>query len=97
MGRSYIPTYRIEYRDNTMHPMAGSHIIAYDFKRDGKPTDDKAEAIRKKINSSFAPGGTNYDLSKLHGVLIHVQRLHIVRQSSGETVAKSTAPMFEVV
>ena len=97
MGTSYIPTYRVEYRDSTMHRHAASKWLTYDYKRHGKPTDAKAEDMRKMLNTSFAPGGVNFHASKATGVLIHVNRLKIVRQADNAVMGEAVAPMFEAV
>lgn len=97
MGRSYTPTFRVEYYDNTMHPLATPRTLMYDYKRHGKPTAARAEDMRQMLNKSFAPGGVNFHASQAAGVVIHVTRLKIVRQSCTTVVAEARAPMFEVV
>jgi hypothetical protein len=97
MGRSFTPTYRVEYRTNNMHPNAPSNWLTYDYKRHGKPTAAKAEDMRKRLNTSFDRDGINFHVSKAAGVVLHVTSLKIVHQESTEVVAEATAPMFEVV
>jgi hypothetical protein len=98
MGRSYTPTYRVEYRDNTMTRWTTPpHWLTYDSKRHGRPSNAKAEAIRVSLNASFGPDGVNFHVSQAAGVVIHVTKLWIVRQADGEVVGAATAPMFEVV
>ena len=97
MGRSYKLKYYVTYRDNTMSPAMNDNWITYDSKRHGKPTDAVAENIRKKLNESFAPDGVNYHVSTARGVVIHVTKLKIIRQSDDAVMGEATAPMFEVV
>ena len=96
MGRSCTPTFRVEYRDNTLRHFQAPHWLTYDYKRHGKPDDAKAEAIRVSLNASFGPGGVNWHVSTARGVVIHITRLDIVRQADGEIVGTATAPMFEI-
>jgi hypothetical protein len=97
MGRSYTPKYRVEYRDNTMNRLGTDRILSYDAKRYGKPTDAKAEDLRRALNKSFNVGGVNWHVSEAAGVVVSVNRLRIINQRSGQVVAESNAPMFEVV
>jgi hypothetical protein len=83
MGRSYTPTFRVEYN--------GGAQMCWDSKRDGRPTEANLDAWRDGYNASFQPGGVNGHLA---GYRIGAARL--VRQATGEVVAEVAAPMFEV-
>ena len=108
MGRSYTPKYRVEYRDNsmflpitreaprcripTMHPARMSWP-----KHLGKPDNAKAEDLRRKMNQSFQPGDVNAHVSNALGVVVHIYRLWVIEQKTGQWVAEANAPAFEVV
>ena len=93
MGKSYTPTFRVEYRDNTRK---NGHMT-WDCKRDGRPTVANLEKWRQGYNESFNPGGVNFGVSQAVGVVIHIVSAKLIRQATGETVAETTMPMFEVV
>lgn len=92
MGRVVTPTYRVEVRMNvgSMTP------FCWDCRRDGRPTVKNLEAWRQKYNQSFQPGGVNGP-RKADDVILHISRAKVIRQSTGEVVAETVAPMFEVV
>lgn len=93
MGRVVTPTYRVEYRVNS-----GYHTLqCWDSKSYGRATEANLEKWRQALNKSFAPGGVNYHVSEDNGVVVHVSSAKIIRQSTNEVVAKTKAPMFEVV
>jgi hypothetical protein len=91
MGRSITPKYSIEYKTNR----PASYIAAsYDLKFHGKPTDEKAEAIRVHMNDSFKVGVANEHLAGDH--IFKVTILHNTGALDGEIAAESSNPMFEV-
>ena len=100
MGRSYTPKYRVEYRDNTMFshgvPSLYPQSMAWDTKRDGKPTNANLEKWRKAYNESFNTGGVNFHASQGTGVIIHIYKAWIIEQKTGAWVTQTDAPMFEV-
>jgi hypothetical protein len=97
MGRSYTPTFRVEYRDQKgWHDQAWSDPLGRTQLRKD-PTDAQAEEWRKTMNRSFDLGGTNYHVSQATGILLHISEVRIIRQKTGKVVATAKMPMFEVV
>lgn len=94
MGHSYTPTYRVEYHDNTRPALV--NMTSWD-RDNGRPTVTNLEKWRVGMNQSFNPGGANWHISEGCGVVAHIHKARIVRQSTGETVAETTMPAFEVV
>ena len=92
MGKSYTPTFRVEYQDNT-----GSNHMAWHSKRDGRPTVANLEKWRQEYNKSFNIDGVNFHASMHCGVIIHINKAKLIRQSTGEVVAETVMPVFEVV
>ncbi len=90
MGRSTTPTFVARTTDQT-----GTHVVAWNFKTYGKPTDAKAEAFRTKLNESFQPGGVNEHCLTREGAIIHTSKVEVVRQANNEIVAQATMPTFE--
>jgi len=43
------------------------------------------------------PGGVNFHVSDSRGVIAHISTVRVIRQSTGEVVAESNAPLFEVI
>ncbi len=101
MGKSYTPKYRVEYRDNTM--VVDMHVPTMHPGRIswpsnlGKPTNAKAEDLRRKMNQSFQPGDVNGHVSKSLDVVVHIYRLWVIEQKTGQWVAEANMPAFEVV
>lgn len=93
MGRIVTPTYRVETASN----IHGLQLSGWDCKRNGRPSDTRAENYRTTMNQRFLPGGVNFGISEASGVIVHLSEVRIVRQSSGEVVARAKAPRFEVV
>lgn len=91
MGRSYTPTYRVEYRDQK-----GWHIEAWIAKDRGRPTKDNIKRWRDAMHESFKPGGVNEQVTELYGFLPHISKARIIHQREAAIVAEFTAPMFEV-
>jgi hypothetical protein len=90
MSTTVTPRYRIEYWDQT-----GKHLCAWN---EGAPTAEKAENWRREMNVSFQPGGVNgHVVGMPGGFTLHVNRVHVVRQSDDWIVASARMPMFEVV
>lgn len=87
MGKSYTPKYRVEYRDQS-----GWHSQCWS----GRVSDKHAEDWRVAMNKSFQPGGNNAHISEAVGYVLHVSRVLIKNQRSGQTVARAVMPMFEV-
>ena len=88
MGKTITPTYYARYRDQ-----AGWHDIMWN----GRATDTKAEQMRRSLNTSFAHGGVNYGIPEMHGYIVHVSKVEIIRNDGrGRVVARANAPMFEV-
>ena len=92
MGRSTTLTFIAETTDQT-----GTYVITWNTKTHGKPTDENAARYRKGLNDSFLPGGVNEHVITREGAVIHTSKVKVIRQSSGEVVAKDYAPLFEVV
>jgi len=95
--RDYTPTYRVEFRTNLCESLYQMKLQSspWDCKRDGRPTADNAEKYRREMNQSFLPGGVNYHISESRNVIIHVNYVRIIRQSTNETVAEVKAPIFD--
>jgi len=92
MGRSVTPTYRVEVVTNVgrITPMA------WDCKRDGRPNQKNIDQWRVDINKSFQPDGVNWHVSESSGIVQHISKATVIRQSTHEVVAVSEMPMFEV-
>lgn len=88
MGKSYTPTYRVEYRDQT-----GLHSECWK----GRATAQRLEAWRQARNTSLGHGGVNYHLSLAVGLIVHVSWARLIRQSTREVVAEVRQPLFEAV
>ena len=104
MGRSYTPKYRVEYRvqyhDNTMFIKGIPTIYPARMswpRHLGKPTDAKAEDLRRTMNKSFQPGEVNAHVSNALGVVIHIYMLWVIEQKTGQKISEANAPAFEVV
>lgn len=99
MSRDYIPTYRVEYKDNyTDAALDYWHPMVWDVKRGyGKPTADNLENWRVALNESFKRGGVNYHISERRGILIHITHARSLPDDTDAIVASVTMPMFEVV
>jgi hypothetical protein len=88
MGKSYTPTFRAEYRDQT----GVWNTISWD----GKASDTRAELKRRGLNESFKPGQVNAHVSEALGFIPHIVELRVIRQRTGRVEASAKAPMFEV-
>jgi hypothetical protein len=89
MGKVITPTYRVEYRDNASRSTSAMHWR-------GRATQKRLEQWRQDYNKSFNPGGVNFHVSQALGVVVHISHAWIVDQRSGDVVAKTKMPMFEV-
>jgi hypothetical protein len=90
VGKVITPTYRVEYRDNASR---SNSSMAWQ----GRATQKRLEQWRKDYNKSFNHGGANYHVSQALGVVVHISHAWIINQRTGEIVAKTQMPMFEVV
>ena len=99
MGRSYMPTYRVEYHDNPfMPPVLGAGTsMGWDCKSWGRPTKKNLKAWRNKMYESMKVGGCNEHVSKACGFVPLISKARIVRQACNTVVAEFSAPKFEVV
>lgn len=95
MGRSYTPTYRVEYNDNPFR-VAWNGIEAWDCKRYGRPTAKNLTEWRNRRNASMQKGGVNDHIPAALGYIPHISHAKIVRQSTGEVVAEYVMPAFEI-
>ena len=93
MGHSITPTFRAEVKANIGHYSS----FSWDCKVNGRPSQKNVDSYRVHMNRSFAPGGVNDHISQSRGVIPHISEVKVIRQSTGEVVATSNAPMFEVV
>lgn len=98
MGRVYTPKYRAAYMDQTgiwrsvsWNVRGRANVTGH-----GKPNAANAEKLRKAMNKSFDVGGVNFHASKAAGFIIHINKLRVIDQFSGEIVVEVSAPMFEV-
>ena len=94
MGRTIIPTYYAETRDNRN---LGWLHLAWNCRDHGWPSVENAERYRDSLNKSFKIGGVNEHISRSAGILVHVSELRIIHNKTGEVVASAKAPLFEVV
>lgn len=86
MGKSYTPTFRLEYKDQ-----GGWQTQFYDKRR---PTDDQLRRYLIDLVHSFYIGGINEHVSKSIGYIPMPTQARVIRQKTGEIVAKFNAPMF---
>lgn len=63
----------------------------------GRATVANLEKYRKALNASFLPGGVNDARKAGLSVTPYYSGLRLVNQRTGAVVAKTNAPMFEVV
>jgi len=90
MSRDYTPTYRVEYVMNVGRAtMAWQDIY-------GRPDKDGLENWRQAYNASFQPGGVNAPSEKT-SIVPHITTAKLIRQSTGEIVAETYAPAFEII
>jgi hypothetical protein len=93
MGRSTTPTFRAEVKGSNWN----FSMFGWDCKTNGRPNQTNVDRYRLSLNNSFLPGGVNFHVSDSRGVIPHVSTVRVVRQSTGDVVAESKAPMFEVI
>ena len=91
MGRSTIPTYRVEVKANK--PMG---MFGWNGRQDGAATEANLEKWRQSYNTSFQIGGVNGPTSDSE-IIVHISSAKLIRQSTGEVVAEVTGPAFEIV
>jgi hypothetical protein len=83
-----VPTYRVTH-------IAYLDVIVTAWPEDnyGYPTPDAVKLYREELNESFTPGGANYHPE---GVIPHISKVFVIRQSDNKVVAESHSPLFEV-
>lgn len=94
MGRSYTPTYRIEYRTNTLdagHIAADKltevgRVCTMAWRKGVKPNREALKAWVAAHNASCQPGGCNAHLSA-GGMVEAISWARIVRQADDHVVA----------
>ena len=91
MGRSYTPTYRIEFRDHR-----GWFHAPWNCKTNGRPTNANLKAYLAGYVESLKPGGVNAQIGELFGISFPSEG-RIVRQSDNVAVATYYAPKFQAV
>jgi hypothetical protein len=91
MGHSTTPTYRVEVNAN--RPMG---MFGWNGRQDGAATEANLEKWRQSYNTSFQVGGVNGPIND-GDIIVHISSARLIRQSTGETVATTNAPAFEIV
>lgn len=86
MGRSYTPTYRLEFHDGSPQVQAWR----------GKATAGALEQWVFSYSKSLELGGVNQHISQKLGHIPYPNKARIVRQATGEVVAKWKAGLFQV-
>ena len=93
MGRSYTPTYRVEF---DVQPAGMTYTPSgWDSREHGRPSAAALERYVRTLNASVLRGGVNYDPAAK--MIPRVWSARIVRQSTGEVVANWKAAPFEVM
>lgn len=92
MGRSYTPTYRLEWFD-----ARGKSGAIWDVLTMGRPSIPNLERYVLAMERSFEAGGANSRLSERLGYVPYANKAQIVRQKTDEIVVEWTAPAFRVV
>ncbi len=70
-----------------------THRYAYNVAESGKPNPSNAKLWRDLMNKSTVNGCNSH----LNGLQSMYSNAKIVLQSTGETIAEYSAPMFEVI
>ena len=91
MGCSTTPTYRVEVTANK-----SLSNFAWHGRQDGAATEANLEKWRQGYNASFQVGGVNGPRSD-DDIIVHISSARLIRQSTGEQVAETNAPAFEIV
>ena len=86
MGKSYTPTYRLEFNDGKPQMQAWK----------GRATDQALEQWIYSYAKSLELGGVNQHISLSLGHIPYPNKARIVRQSNGEVVAEWKAGLFQV-
>ena len=94
MGRSTTPTYRIEARTNDISVI---NDCVWNSKYHGRANQENLEKWRTILNASFQPGGVNEHIAEARKAVPHIIAAKLIRQSTGEVVAETKMPAFEVV
>ena len=99
MGKTVTPKYRVE----TIETDGCKNVYSWRCKGDcqgkgyGNANTKNLEAWRVAFNASFNAGGVNFHISKVADHVPHISRATLVLQATGEVVASTSMPMFEVV
>ena len=91
MGRSYTPTYRLEFWED---PQGSKQQHAWN--KGIKPTEHTLEAWVHSYAGSLGAQGVNTHLSKALGYVPFPVKAQVIRQATGEIVATWKAGMFQV-
>jgi hypothetical protein len=93
MGKTTIPTYRIEatYVRFTTRSR-DTQTFAWE-KKYGKPTEANAAKFRKTFNQSLIDGANKH----LNSIMSGLGTIRIVHQKTGQEVVKYVPPMFECI
>lgn len=91
MSRSTTPTYRVEVKANKPIGMFG-----WNGRQDGAATEANLEKWRQSYNTSFQVGGVNGPIND-GDIIVHISSAKLIRQSTGEVVAETKAPAFEII
>ena len=91
MGRSYTPTYRLEFWE---HPQGTKHQQAWS--KGCKPTDYTLEQWIHSYAHSLEMGGVNSHISTAIGYVPYPCQAQVVRQATGDVVASWKAGVFQV-
>lgn len=87
MGRSFTPTYRIEY---TAKNFGGSSAVGWQ-KHYGRASAKNLARYCELTNESFLAGGCNAHVSEMLGCNAKITGARLVHQFSGDVVATWTA------
>lgn len=95
MGKTIIPTYRIEasyvHFTNRRREIAS---MGWDCKQYGRPTPDNIKRFFRAFEVSLKPGECNHHIAHLNSPYGSGK---IIRQKTGEVVAEYSEPAFRVV
>ena len=99
MGKSITPKYQIRIQEfNLGTRQYETRTMAWDAKRDGKPTDAKVEAWAKAYIASLKMGGCNEHISLGLGYIPVPNRVQVVTNDRYKVlVAGWNAPAFMII
>ncbi len=92
MSRTTTPTYRVE---PTVNVGSISHF-AWHYDQDGCANEANLEKWRQGYNKSFQVGGVNGPRNETD-VIVHISSARLIHQKTGELVAETHAPTFEII